>query len=194
MIQLCAPSLIYLIFSVTQIIIDTFKGLYNTAFFKLIVSIIITLLLNALCSQGLDIISWIIVFVPFILMTVIVSMLLYAFGLDIATGSIYKKNQNHKEVKAVTVSSPQNQLFPNIYKSHPHSLEMYKYPNINYYGENNSNTNNPPPPPPPPTNNPNPSPPPPPSTNNPNPSPPPPPPTNNPNPSPHHNKPPPSTK
>lgn len=88
MINLCAPAIIYLIFSVTQILIDTFKGLYNTAFMKVIVTIMVTLLLNILCEKGLSVVSWIIVFIPFILMTVIVSMLLYIFGLDVATGSL----------------------------------------------------------------------------------------------------------
>jgi hypothetical protein len=86
MINLCAPAIIYLIFSITQILIDTFKGFYNTAFVKVIVTIMVTLLLNILCEQGLSIVSWIIVFIPFILMTVIVSMILYVFGLDAATG------------------------------------------------------------------------------------------------------------
>ena len=86
--ELCAPAIIYLIFSATQILIDMFKGLYNTAFIKSIVAVMVTLLLNILCQRGLGIVSWIIVFIPFILMTVIVSMLLYVFGLDAATGNI----------------------------------------------------------------------------------------------------------
>ena len=86
--KLCGPSIIYLIFSITQILIDTFKGLYNTAFIKFIIMIMITLLLNILCQSGLGTISWIIVFIPFILMTVIVSMLLYIFGLNATTGSL----------------------------------------------------------------------------------------------------------
>ena len=86
MINLCAPAIIYLIFSITQILIDIFKGLYNTAFVKVIVTIMVTLLLNILCEKGLSVVSWIIVFIPFILMTVIVSMVLYVFGLDAATG------------------------------------------------------------------------------------------------------------
>jgi tetrahydromethanopterin S-methyltransferase subunit E len=88
MINLCPPAVIYLIFSITQILIDTFKGLYNTAFVKIIVTIMVTLLLNILCEQGLSLVSWIIVFIPFILMTVIVSIILYVFGLDAATGKI----------------------------------------------------------------------------------------------------------
>jgi hypothetical protein len=88
MVELCAPALIYIAFSLTQVVIDTFKGLYNTAFFKFIVMIIITFLLNALCQSGMSIISWIIVFIPFIFMSVIVAILLYVFGLDAATGSL----------------------------------------------------------------------------------------------------------
>lgn len=86
--NICPPALIYLAFSLTQIIIDTFKGLYNTAFFKFIVMVTITFLLNALCQGGMSIVSWVIVFIPFIFMTVIVTILLYVFGLDAATGTL----------------------------------------------------------------------------------------------------------
>jgi amino acid transporter len=86
--NLCAPALIYIAFSLIQIIIDTFTGLYNTALFKFIVMVIITILLNALCQSGMGIISWIIVFVPFIFMSVIVTILLFVFGLDPKTGKL----------------------------------------------------------------------------------------------------------
>tara|TARA_B110000495_G_C22900968_1_gene525740 strand:- start:114 stop:836 length:723 start_codon:yes stop_codon:yes gene_type:complete len=85
---LCPPALIYLIFSLTQIVIDTINGLYNTAILKVWVSFIFTILLNYLCNLGLGIISWVIVFIPFILMTIIVSILLLMFGLDPTTGKI----------------------------------------------------------------------------------------------------------
>ena len=78
--KLCPPAILYLGFSLTQIVIDTFKGFYNTAFFKTIVMIIFTLLLNILCKQGLSIISWLIVFIPFILMTYITAVLMFVFG------------------------------------------------------------------------------------------------------------------
>ena len=121
MLNLCAPALIYVAFSLTQIIIDTFKGLYNTAFFKFIVMIIITILLNSLCQSGMGIVSWIIVFIPFIFMSVIVAILLYVFGLDAATGKlnftcdsdestekggnlIYSSSNKNKQVKFVDVT------------------------------------------------------------------------------------------
>ena len=84
---LCPPAILYLGFSLTQIIIDTFKGQYNTAFFKTIVMCIFTLLLNILCSRGLSVISWLIVFIPFILMTYITAVLLFVFGLSPSNGN-----------------------------------------------------------------------------------------------------------
>jgi len=87
MFKLCPPALIYVVFSLAQILIDMFKGLYNTAFMKFVVSILVTLLLNGLCEGGLGVISWIIVFIPFILMTFVVAMLLYIFGLNASIGA-----------------------------------------------------------------------------------------------------------
>ena len=84
---LCPPAILYLGFSLTQIIIDTFKGYYNTAFFKTIVMCIFTLLLNILCERGLSVISWLIVFIPFILMTYITAVLLFVFGLSPSNGT-----------------------------------------------------------------------------------------------------------
>ena len=86
--EICPPALIYLIFSITQISIDSFKGQYNTAFAKIWVALVFTIVLNYLCSRGLGIISWFIVFIPFVLMTLIISILLYVFGLDPSTGRL----------------------------------------------------------------------------------------------------------
>jgi hypothetical protein len=88
MINLCAPAIVYLIFSITQVLIDIYKGLYNTAFMKVIVSVMVTLLLNILCERGLNGVSWLIVFIPFILMTVMMGVLLYFFGLNATTGTL----------------------------------------------------------------------------------------------------------
>jgi hypothetical protein len=76
----------------TQIIIDTMMGLYNTAFMKFIVATMVTFLLNTLCQRELTVVSWMIVFIPFILMTTIVTILLYVFGLDIAQGKFKKSS------------------------------------------------------------------------------------------------------
>jgi hypothetical protein len=90
----CTPVILYIGFTLTQIVIDTFKGLYNTAFFKFIIMIGFTIMLNFLCKKGLGIISWFIVFIPFITMTIISTLLLFTFGLSPSNGKrIYTINE-----------------------------------------------------------------------------------------------------
>jgi len=89
--KLCPPAVIFLVFSITQIAIDTTNGYYNTAMLKGWVTVIFTILLNYLCNSGLGIISWLFVFIPFLLMTVIISILLFVFGLDPSTGKLREK-------------------------------------------------------------------------------------------------------
>ena len=80
--SICSPALLYLIFSITQIIIDLFQEAYKKASMKFIIMIIFTLMLNILCKKGMTPISWLIVFIPFILMTLIITILLYVFKVD----------------------------------------------------------------------------------------------------------------
>ena len=133
MINLCGPAIIYLIFSLTQIIIDLFKGLYNTAIMKTIVMAMVTLLLNILCEKGLSVVSWFIVFIPFIMMTVIVSMLLYIFGLDASTGSLnYTCNNSNANTNTngVTVDALGNVIIYDPEYNAVTNPVYYQSPNI----------------------------------------------------------------
>jgi hypothetical protein len=131
MINLCAPAIIYLIFSITQILIDTYKGMYNTAIMKIMVTIMVTLLLNILCEQGLGIVSWIIVFIPFILMTVLVSMLLYIFGLNTTTGTINSPCPNGQTcIDGVSQDSSGNIIVYDPYYNPNIKPVYYASPNI----------------------------------------------------------------
>jgi len=96
--NLCPPALVYLVFSIVQIVIDIGQGYYNTAFAKVIVATIFAILLNYLCMLGLGIISWVIVFLPFIFMSVIISVLLYVLGLKPTSGKlkVYRNNNQDK--------------------------------------------------------------------------------------------------
>ena len=105
--NLCPPAILYIAFSLTQIVIDIFKNMYNTAFFKFLVMIIFSVALNILCSRGLSVISWFIVFVPFIMMTVITTILLFVFGLSPSSGKLdysveYPNSQNNTNTVVVT--------------------------------------------------------------------------------------------
>jgi hypothetical protein len=84
--NMCMPALIYFIYSFTQVILDSGQGLYNLAIMKLIIAVLFTSMLNLLCQRGLSIVSWIIIFIPFILMSIIVSIILIFLGLDPITG------------------------------------------------------------------------------------------------------------
>lgn len=86
--NICSPALLYIVFSTTQIVIDIFRGMYNTAFLKFVVMIILSLGLNILCRKGLSVVSWLIVFIPFITMTIITSLLLFVFGLSPSSGNL----------------------------------------------------------------------------------------------------------
>ena len=103
--KLCAPAILYIAFSLTQIIIDVFKEMYNTAFLKLIVMMVFSVVLNILCERGLGVISWFIVFVPFIMMSIITTMLLFVFGLSPSSGGLdytIDYPQSKKDVVVVT--------------------------------------------------------------------------------------------
>lgn len=132
MLNLCAPALIYVAFSLTQIVIDTFKGMYNTAFLKVLVMIIITILLNALCQSGMGIISWVIVFIPFIFMTIIVTILLYVFGLDPSTGTLNIKCDSYD-----STTKSGNLIFSSTVKTPTKNI---KYIDVSY-SDNSLDTN-----------------------------------------------------
>lgn len=142
MFKLCAPSIIYLIFSMTQIIIDTVKGLYNTVFIKIIVMIMVTILLNILCERGLGVVSWIIVFIPFLLMTVVVSMILYVFGLDTATGKLNYSCQKSTTYcgKNITIDSLGNIIIYDPEYNPSNNPVYYNSPNIIVPNPSNNDT------------------------------------------------------
>jgi len=95
--NLCKPALIYLIFSLVQVIIDTMNGYFNVALLKIITTFIITTFFNYLCKQGLGIVSWVFIFIPFILKSVVITLLLLTFGLEPTTGRLYKPLRMHKK-------------------------------------------------------------------------------------------------
>jgi hypothetical protein len=89
---------------------------------KIIVASMVTLLLNILCERGLTFVSWVIVFIPFILMTLIVTMLLYFFGLDAASGTL-----------DYTCKSQNSSTSTNSNATYPEGITTDEYGNIIIY-------------------------------------------------------------
>ena len=79
---LCSPALVYLCFSIIHVLIDVYKQEFDSAFLKMSISIIITILLNILCERGLTVISWLLVLAPIMLVTFTVVLLIYFLGFN----------------------------------------------------------------------------------------------------------------
>ena len=96
--KLCMPAILYIGFTLTHITIDLFNKLYNTAILKFVLMIIFTTMLDLLCKSGLTVLSWIIVFMPFILLTAITILLLYSLGLSPDQGFLKYEILNGNDV------------------------------------------------------------------------------------------------
>ena len=80
--KLCGPVILYIGFSMVHILMDLIQNQPNQALVKFITMFVFSFVLQILCSKGLGIISWIIVFIPFIFFTYITAVLFFVFGLD----------------------------------------------------------------------------------------------------------------
>lgn len=133
--KLCMPALIYLVYSFTHVVIDTYRGLYNTAVIELWIGVVFTLLLNVLCDQELGIIAWLIISIPFLLMTVIASLILFVFRLNPATGQALQTTQTTQATPATqtTQATPSTQTTQATPATQT-SQTSYAFPVSVYYG------------------------------------------------------------
>ena len=69
--EVCTPVSFYLVFIGIQIFMDFINGMLVAAIIKFPIALIFTTLLKILCQRELTVISWILVFVPFIFTTLI---------------------------------------------------------------------------------------------------------------------------
>tara|TARA_Y100000389_G_scaffold195573_1_gene227188 strand:+ start:88 stop:378 length:291 start_codon:yes stop_codon:yes gene_type:complete len=81
--KLCAPAIIYITFAMAHTLVAIAREDNKGALAQLLLGILITLLLQVLCIKGMSIISWIIVFLPFIFYTYIVLILYKIFGISV---------------------------------------------------------------------------------------------------------------
>ena len=64
--DLCSPAYVYFVVSIFYVIINSFTNLKLTSILLKILFIILwSLFLNLLCSKGYNMISWILVILPF---------------------------------------------------------------------------------------------------------------------------------
>jgi len=80
------------------------------AFVKIWIGIIVTLLLNIMCENNMSFFAWLIISIPFILMTIIAIFVLYSLGLDPATGKV--KTQTTENTQSNTTENTQTTVNP----------------------------------------------------------------------------------
>lgn len=95
--RLCSPALIYLAFSIIQLVLDISQGKYRLAIAKLFVCLLFTYLLNVLCEQRLTQLSWIIISLPFLFMGYMSLLLVYALGFSDINGNDINNNSKEEE-------------------------------------------------------------------------------------------------
>ena len=78
----CSPALIYLIFVIIHVVMEMKEKNTHGAILQLLIGIMMTLLLQVLCMRGMTILSWIIVFIPFIFYTYMMILLYNVFGVE----------------------------------------------------------------------------------------------------------------
>jgi len=92
--EICAPALVYIFFTLSQIVIDIYNEAIEPAFLKIIVGVIVSVLLMTLCTKGFSNVAWVIVLVPFIYMTCMVVILIFYMGYDFTTQRVIIKSNN----------------------------------------------------------------------------------------------------
>jgi hypothetical protein len=99
-LNLCLPSLVYLIIAGISILLSLF---HKMKLFTIIVNVIFvsiwTWFLNYLCKKGYSVISWFLVFLPLILFTIMIAgtiEILHKVGLQ----PIQNNNNNNKSTKS----------------------------------------------------------------------------------------------
>ena len=78
----CSTALIYLIFIIIHVVLEMKEQNTKGAILQLLTGIMMTLLLQVLCMRGMTILSWIIVFIPFIFYTYMMVLLYNVFGVE----------------------------------------------------------------------------------------------------------------
>uniref|UniRef100_A0A6C0JLU4 Uncharacterized protein n=1 Tax=viral metagenome TaxID=1070528 RepID=A0A6C0JLU4_9ZZZZ len=90
---LCPPALLYLLYVTIHTGLDLSLGHFGTALVKTVMGIAGVVILDALCSVDLGIVSWAIVATPF-LMVAVASSISLGLGIDRATARLMSEGFN----------------------------------------------------------------------------------------------------
>lgn len=77
---LCVPAVLFIMFMLFEVIFELYYKNYPLAFVKFICYFVVVLFLQLLCISNMEIISWIIVFLPLIMYTYMTVLIYFIFG------------------------------------------------------------------------------------------------------------------
>jgi len=78
----CSPALVYFIFMLIHVFLEMYHKNTKGALLQLLLGLLMSMILQLLCMRGLNIVSWIIVLIPFIFYTYMMILLYNVFGLE----------------------------------------------------------------------------------------------------------------
>ena len=87
---LCPPAMLYLLYIVVHVGLDLSLGLFVTAAAKVVMGVSGVVILDALCSVDLGVVSWAIVATPFIMVALATSISL-GLGIDRQVGLLARE-------------------------------------------------------------------------------------------------------
>jgi hypothetical protein len=93
---LCPPALLYVLYTTIHVGLDISLGMYMTALIKAGMGVAGAVILDALCSVDLGIVSWAIVAMPFI-MVALASSISLGLGIDRLTSQVVKETFKSKK-------------------------------------------------------------------------------------------------
>jgi len=84
---LCMPAVVFVVYMLIQIGADLFTGYYNMSAMKFLFMIVYAVLLNWLCMMGAYLFAWLLVFIPFALLSLIIIVLLHTANMKETSGT-----------------------------------------------------------------------------------------------------------
>jgi len=103
--SLCSPAILYVGFSLTHIIIDMGREQYPSAIMKFFIMVVFTLILDMLCKRGLGTVSWLLVLIPFVSMTLITTILLSIFGVNTYSSTVRLNPPTEESIQSAKESA-----------------------------------------------------------------------------------------
>lgn len=83
--SLCTPAILFVMLMMFHVIFELFDEHYSMALIKFICSIIMIVFLQLLCVANMEIIAWVIVFLPLIIYSYMTLLLFFVFGTNPST-------------------------------------------------------------------------------------------------------------